>query len=238
MPQPVVKTQTRQRSVPKVVFDVRTITVSQKEVYLWRGKPRSAIPDVCREQVPTLVKETTRVPIVHEVQINVPRTITRQQAVQDPDQEVIEEVTIQMQQQVLNPAWHEPFTVQRVPVPVKTGKMVKQMRPVQKTVTQMQAVSVKRASDSFTPYALYASTWNKAPRISDTTSWAQVAVGQEQQVTDSILVPQMSMTSMTAEEQQMALAAAHYTPKPTSAQSFASGGSPQMMVSASHIKTG
>ena len=150
VPQPVVKTQTRQRSVPKVVFDVRTITVSQKEVYLWRGKPRSAIPDVCREQVPTLVKETTRVPIVHEVQINVPRTITRQQAVQDPDQEVIEEVTIQMQQQVLNPAWHEPFTVQRVPVPVKTGKMVKQMRPVQKTVKQMQAVGIKRASDSFT----------------------------------------------------------------------------------------
>ena len=89
-------------------------------------------------------------PIVHEVQINVPRTITRQQAVQDPDQEVIEEVTIQMQQQVLNPAWHEPFTVQRVPVPVKTGKMVKQMRPVQKTVKQMQAVGIKRASDSFT----------------------------------------------------------------------------------------
>ena len=42
-----------------------------------------------------------------EVQINVPREVAKQVAIQDPDYEVIEEQTVMVQEQVPNPNYKE-----------------------------------------------------------------------------------------------------------------------------------
>lgn len=55
-----------------------------------------------------------QVPMVNEVQINVPREVTKQIAIQDPDYEVIEEQTVMVQEQVPNPNYREPGIVRRI----------------------------------------------------------------------------------------------------------------------------
>ena len=49
--------------------------------------------------------------MVNEVQINVPREVSKQIAIQDPDYEVIEEQTVMVQEQVPNPNYREPGIV-------------------------------------------------------------------------------------------------------------------------------
>jgi hypothetical protein len=49
-----------------------------------------------------------QVPMVNEVQINVPREVSKQVAIQDPDYEIVEEQTVMVQEQVPNPNYREP----------------------------------------------------------------------------------------------------------------------------------
>ena len=46
--------------------------------------------------------------MVNEVQINVPREVWKQVAIQDPDYEIVEEQTVMVQEQVPNPNYREP----------------------------------------------------------------------------------------------------------------------------------
>ena len=55
-------------------------------------------------QVPVVSK------VLIQVQINVPREVTKQIAIQDPDYEMIEEQTVMVQEQVPNPNYRDPGT--------------------------------------------------------------------------------------------------------------------------------
>lgn len=57
-----------------------------------------------------LIYHGLQVPVVNEVQINVPKEVSKQIAIQDPDYEVIEEQTVMVQEQVPNPNYREPGT--------------------------------------------------------------------------------------------------------------------------------
>jgi hypothetical protein len=63
------------------------------------------------EVIRAIVFAAWQVPMVNEVQINVPREVSKQIAIQDPDYEVIEEQTVMVQEQVPNPNYREPGIV-------------------------------------------------------------------------------------------------------------------------------
>jgi hypothetical protein len=69
----------------------------------------------------------SRVPVVSKVhinvQINVPREVSKQMAIQDPDYEMIEEQTIMVQEQVPNPNYREPGTGRRCDIACPSRRM-------------------------------------------------------------------------------------------------------------------